>query len=75
VPEHLVDLISRLTAFEAYSEQCEVLNVEDAALHALLHATTARARSLLETSLASVIEADGIAIDSEPQIAREPARS
>lgn len=62
-PEHLVDLITRLNAFAAYSEQCEVLHVEDAALHALLHASTARARSLLETSLANVIEADGITTD------------
>ncbi len=67
--EHLVDLISRLTTFETYSEECEVLNVEDAAVHALLHASTARARSLLETSLAHLIEADGIAIDGDAQAA------
>lgn len=68
-PEHLVDLISRLTAFETYSEECEVLNVEDAAIHALLHASTARARSFLETSLAGLMEADGIAIDAASQSA------
>jgi len=36
-PHHLVDLISRLNAFEIYSQECEVLNVDDTALHALLH--------------------------------------
>jgi DNA-binding transcriptional MerR regulator len=59
-PHHLVDLISRLAAFETYSEECEVLNVDDAALHSLLHAATAHARHLLEIALARVIEADGI---------------
>jgi DNA-binding transcriptional MerR regulator len=46
-PHHLADLISSLTAFEAYSEECKVLNVDDAALHAFLHAATAQARALL----------------------------
>jgi DNA-binding transcriptional MerR regulator len=59
-PHHLVDLISNLTAFEVYSEECEVLNVDDAALHAYLHSAAAQARSLLETALARVVEADAI---------------
>lgn len=66
-PHHLVNLISSLTAFEAYSQECEVLNVEEAAMHAFLHATTAQARSLIETALARVVEADDIAIESEPR--------
>jgi DNA-binding transcriptional MerR regulator len=66
-PHHLVDLISSLTAFEAYSEECEVLNVDDAALHAFLRSATAQARGLLETALARVIEADDIAIDEVEQ--------
>jgi hypothetical protein len=61
-PHHLVDLISSLTAFEAYSEGCEVLNVDDAALHAFLHSATAQARSLLESALARVVEADDIVV-------------
>ena len=65
-PQHLVSLISSLTAFEAYSEECEVLNVDDAALHAFLHSATAQARALLETALRRVIEADEIAIDGVP---------
>jgi len=65
-PQHLVSLISSLTAFEAYSEECEVLNVDDAVLHAFLHSATAQARALLETALTRVIEADDIAIQRAP---------
>ncbi len=59
-PHHMVDLISSLAAFESYSAECEVRNVDDAALHAFLHAASAHARALLETGLARVIEADDI---------------
>ncbi len=62
-PHHLVDLISSLAAFEAYSEECEIRSRDDAALHAYLHAASARARSLMETALARVIEAEGIRFD------------
>ena len=61
-PHHLVDLISALAAFESYSEECEVRHADDAALHAYLHAATARARALLETALTKVVEAEGIEI-------------
>jgi hypothetical protein len=59
-PQHMVDLISSLVAFESYSAECEVRNVDDAALHALLHAASAHARALLEQGLARVVEADDI---------------
>lgn len=53
-PHHLADLVQSLTAFEVYSDQCESRNAEDAALHAYLHAMTARARALMEESLATL---------------------
>lgn len=53
-PHHLADIVQSLTAFEIYSEQCESRNTEDAALHAYLHAMTARARALMEESLATL---------------------
>ncbi len=53
-PHHLADIVQSLTAFEIYSEQCESRNAEDAALHAYLHAMTARARTLMEESLATL---------------------
>ena len=43
-PRHLTDLISSLNSFESYSAECESRNEEDAAVHAYLHAATARAR-------------------------------
>jgi DNA-binding transcriptional MerR regulator len=62
-PHHLVDIINSLSAFEHYSQQCEILNIDDAALHAMLHAATAHARSIIEASLERVIEIDGIELD------------
>ena len=62
-PHHLADLIGNLAAFERYSEECEIRSRDDAALHAYLHAASARARSLIETALARVIEAEGIRLE------------
>jgi hypothetical protein len=59
-PHHLVDLIMSLSAFEAYSAACESRSREDAALHAKLHVTAARARALLEQALADVVAMEGI---------------
>jgi MerR family transcriptional regulator, light-induced transcriptional regulator len=61
-PHHLVELVSTLVAFEAYSRECESRNVDDAALHAFLHAATAQARATMEAALARVVEAEGIEI-------------
>ena len=67
-PHHLVDLITSLSAFEVYSEECEMRNLEDAALHALLHAATARARSIMESALARLIEVEGIRFEEEGEL-------
>lgn len=61
-PQHLVALVTQLSAFEAYSAECENKNDKDAALHAMLHRTTANVRARLEDALAQVIEAEGIVI-------------
>ena len=58
-PHHLVSLIDSLVAFELYSGECENLHREDREIHALLHATTASARALLESALAKLIEFEG----------------
>jgi DNA-binding transcriptional MerR regulator len=65
-PHHLADLIGNLSAFERYSSECEVRNAEDAALHAYLHAAAARARSIMETALARVLEAEGVVLEGKP---------
>jgi len=61
-PHHLVQLVSNLVAFESYCQECESRSPDDAALHAYLHAATARARSMLEAALARVVEAEGIEV-------------
>ena len=61
-PHHLSDLATNLAAFEGYSAECENRNPDDAALHAYLHSTTARARAMIEEALARVVEAEGIEI-------------
>ncbi|MGF1547528.1 MAG: MerR family transcriptional regulator [Thiotrichales bacterium] len=59
-PQHLADIIQTLVAFEDYSQQCQNRNQDDAALHAYLLVTTARARAILEQSLAKVAEIENI---------------
>jgi len=61
-PHHLADLVSALAAFEGYCDECEARSADDAALHAYLHASTAQARSLMESALGRVIDAEGIDI-------------
>ncbi len=61
-PHHLSDLVVNLAAFESYSAECESRNTDDAALHAYLHSTTARARALIEEALARVVDAEGIEV-------------
>lgn len=62
-PHHLADLIVALCRFERYSAECENRNAEDAALHAYLHGTTARARALMEGALARVLDLEGLDVD------------
>lgn len=59
-PAQLVELVSSLSAFEAYSAQCESRNPADAALHAWLHRTTAAARARMEDALTRVAKAEGL---------------
>jgi DNA-binding transcriptional MerR regulator len=59
-PHHLVDLITSLAAFEAYSRECGSRNVQDAAVHAFLYAAAGTARALLETGLERVIALEAI---------------
>ncbi len=62
-PQHTSELIKNLVDFEIYSAECENENLEDAALHSYLHATTAQARSMLEEALVHLIRVDGISIN------------
>lgn len=55
-PHHLAELVSKLSAFEQYSLECESSNHKDSAIHIRLHAMTAKARALLEEALAYVLD-------------------
>ena len=61
-PNHLAELIINLCAFEQYSNDCEDSNPRDAAVHAQLNHATARARTILEESLARLIEIERIKV-------------
>ncbi len=59
-PNHMSSLIEQLSAFERYTEQCEINSPQDAELHTMLHKATARARWLMESALDRLIKTDGI---------------
>ncbi|MDF1741952.1 MAG: hypothetical protein P1U86_22515, partial [Verrucomicrobiales bacterium] len=61
-PQHLANLLSSVSAFEKYSEQCEDRDEADAKIHRYLHETTATARASLEAALAEVMQQEGIEI-------------
>lgn len=59
-PNHIVDIVASLTAFEAYSAACESRNTKDAELHAYLHAVTASVRAQMERALERVAREEGL---------------
>ncbi len=59
-PQHLVELINSMAAFETYSRECESRNTADAQMHAFLSATASRSRAMLEAALERVAEFEGI---------------
>ena len=63
-PHHLSDLVLTLARFEQYCAECENRSREDAALHASLHLTTARARAMLEAALQRLVDVEGIDVDA-----------
>ena len=63
-PNHLSDLLMKLTAFERYSLECESMNVKDAAMHAMMYSASGHCRQFLEEVLRRLMAHEGIA---EPQ--------
>ena len=59
-PQHLAELITSLSAFEKYSNECESRSIKDAELHAYLSGTASQARHMFENALSLVIEAENI---------------
>jgi DNA-binding transcriptional MerR regulator len=69
-PQHLVDLVSRVSAFEQYTLDCELRTPKDASIHERLYRMTAHARATLESALFYLLESERIEIpdheESEP---------
>lgn len=59
-PNHLSELVSSLSAFEAYARNCESRSPADAKIHADLALFTAQARAVMERALERVIEHEKI---------------
>ncbi|MEO0367189.1 MAG: hypothetical protein AAF197_00230 [Pseudomonadota bacterium] len=59
-PHQLVELVNNLSAFEAYSADCESKGDKDAQLHAYLHRVTAQVRFKMEEALRKLAIAEGI---------------
>ena len=63
-PRHVAHLLIDLTDFEAYSQQCEDLQNDDAVLHIMLRRTAATARSLFESALIEIAQAEDIDLNN-----------
>ncbi|WP_290581487.1 MerR family transcriptional regulator [Ketobacter sp.] len=59
-PQHLAEIIQSLTAFEAYSAQCESQDRAGEDLHRHIQLRTGHARAIMEDLLQSVLEQEGI---------------
>jgi DNA-binding transcriptional MerR regulator len=59
-PQHVADLLMRLSAFEAYSAECAHRSPGDAALHAELQHVAGSARALFEQVLEQLLVAEGL---------------
>ncbi len=64
-PQHLVELIQRLGAFESYSAECENRNLEDALLHAHLHQMAGKARGMAEDALGRWLQTERIDLSED----------
>jgi MerR family transcriptional regulator, light-induced transcriptional regulator len=61
-PSQLAELLINVNGFEQYSRECASKTPEDKKLHQLLELRAAQARTILETALAELIRAEGLAV-------------
>jgi DNA-binding transcriptional MerR regulator len=59
-PQHVAELLMRLSHFEAYSAQCEQRSPADAELHAWLGQIAAQARASFEEALERIAQHEGL---------------
>jgi DNA-binding transcriptional MerR regulator len=60
---HLAEIVTRISAFEAYSAECSNRNPTDVKIHRLLQKSSQTARSIMEESLNYVIAAESIKLE------------
>jgi MerR family transcriptional regulator, light-induced transcriptional regulator len=61
-PQHLTELLTRLSDFETYSVECSKQGAADAGLHTYLRHTAANVRTTLEAALERVALHEGLAV-------------
>ena len=59
-PSHIAEIISQLTSFEQYSQECLNTSIDDAQFHAYLASVSGSARALFEQALERVAQHEGI---------------
>lgn len=60
---HLAEIVTRISAFEAYSAECSNRNPADVKIHRLLQKSSQTARSIMEDCLNYIIEVESIKLD------------
>lgn len=68
-PGHLVGIIRTLNEFEFYSATCEHRHPDDAAVHAMLRASTGNARAAMERALIEVANLEGLPLPASTRTA------
>jgi DNA-binding transcriptional MerR regulator len=64
-PRHVAELISQLSSFEEYSQECLNKNAKDAHLHAYLRSISGSARTLFENALEKIAQHEGIDLQED----------
>lgn len=65
-PQHVAELLMRLSHFEAYSAQCEQRSPADAELHAWLGRIAGQARANFEAALERIARQEGLLLPQPP---------
>jgi DNA-binding transcriptional MerR regulator len=71
-PRHVAELITQLTSFEQYSQDCLNNSAEDAHLHAYLRSVSGSARAMFERALEMVAVHEGISLSDAAPVVTPP---
>jgi hypothetical protein len=62
-PNQLASIVLTLQSYERYTSDCENRNAEDAEIHRMLYAETAKARAIMEAALTKLCAFEHISVD------------